>query len=77
MTYFKLAARITTDPEICHGKPCIRNMRLPVETFLKLLESGSSKESILEQYPLLEQEDLQALLEYNSRKKEPEVVNQI
>lgn len=59
--------RITIDPEICHGKPCIRNMRYPVETILDLLSSGMSIEEILEDYEDLEKEDILAVLKYASK----------
>jgi uncharacterized protein (DUF433 family) len=62
-----LLERITIDSEICHGKPCIREMRYPVEMLLDLLSSGMSTEEILSDYPSLEVEDIQACLLYASR----------
>ena len=62
-----LIDRITLDPDVCHGKPCIRGMRYPVEMLLDLLSSGMSKEEILADYPSLEAEDVQACLLYASR----------
>jgi len=59
--------RITIDPDICHDKPCIRNMRYPVETILELLSSGMSIEDILEDYEDLEKEDILAVLKYASQ----------
>jgi uncharacterized protein (DUF433 family) len=59
-----LLDRITIDPEICHGKPCIRGLRYPVETILELLSSGMSIEDILADYEDLEREDILAVLEY-------------
>ena len=59
--------RITIDPDICHGKPCIRNMRYPVETILELLSSGMSTEEILDDYKDLEEEDILAVLKYASK----------
>lgn len=56
--------RITIDPNICHGKPCIRNMRWPVEVVLDLIGSEMSFEEILEDHPDLEREDLLATLNY-------------
>ena len=58
--------RITIDPDICHGKPCIRHMRYPVEMILELLSSGMSTEEILEDYEDLEKEDILAVLQYAS-----------
>jgi uncharacterized protein (DUF433 family) len=57
-------ARITIDPEICHGKPCIRGMRWPVEVIIDQLSSGMAIEQILEDHPELEKEDILASLEY-------------
>ena len=56
--------RITIDPEICHGKPCIRGMRWPVEVVLDLLGSGMSIDDILADHPELEKEDIFASLNY-------------
>src|SRR4051812_8711046 len=54
----KFAGRITIDPEICHGKPCIRGMRYPVESMLEYLAGGDSIEQVLREFPDLEREDL-------------------
>ncbi|MEM1323776.1 MAG: DUF433 domain-containing protein [Bacteroidota bacterium] len=62
MTNEEILKRITVDPKICHGKPCLRGMRYPVEHILELLASGMSNEEILEDYEDLEFEDLQACL---------------
>jgi uncharacterized protein (DUF433 family) len=59
--------RITTDPNICHGKPVIRGLRYPVETLLQLMASDMTFEEILEDYPDLEKEDLLACLEYAAK----------
>lgn len=56
--------RITIDPEICHGKPCIRGMRWPVEVILDLLGSEMTMEEILEDHPELEKDDIIASLNY-------------
>ncbi len=56
--------RITIDPEICHGKPCVRGMRYPVENVLEWLASGMSIEEILADYEDLEREDILAVLSY-------------
>ncbi|MEM9932955.1 MAG: DUF433 domain-containing protein [Bacteroidota bacterium] len=56
--------RITIDPEICHGKPCIRGMRWPVEVILDLLGSEMTITEILEDHPELEKEDVIASLNY-------------
>jgi uncharacterized protein (DUF433 family) len=59
--------RITTDPEICHGKPVIRGLRYPVETMLELLSSGMTIEEILADYEDLEREDILAVLAFAAR----------
>lgn len=56
--------RITVDPEICGGKPCIRGTRFPVSRLLGLLASGETAESILQSYSYLELEDIQEALSY-------------
>jgi len=56
--------RITINPEICHGKPCIRNMRWPVEVILDLLSSEMTIPEILEDHPELEKEDILASLNF-------------
>jgi uncharacterized protein (DUF433 family) len=62
-----LAERITIDPDICHGKPCIRGLRYPVETILELLSSGMTPEEILSDYEDLEREDILAALSFAAR----------
>lgn len=56
--------RITINPNICHGKPCIRGMRWPVEVLIDLLGSGMSISEILEDHSELEREDILASLNY-------------
>jgi len=56
--------RITIDPAICHGKPCIRGLRYPVETILELLSSGMSIDEVLRDYEDLEREDILAALAF-------------
>lgn len=56
--------RITIDPNICHGKPCIRGMRWPVEIIIDLLGSGMTIEQIIEDHPELEREDILASLNF-------------
>ncbi len=63
----ELLARITIDPDICHGKPCIRSLRYPVEIMLELLTSGMSMDAILADYDNLERGDLYAMLAYATR----------
>ena len=56
--------RITTDPAICHGKPCIRGLRYPVEMILELLSSGMTTDEILADYDDLDLEDVLAVLAF-------------
>ena len=60
-------SRITIDPAICHGKPCVRGLRYPVETLLELLSSGMTTDEILADYEDLEREDLLAVLAFAAR----------
>ena len=67
--------RITLDPEVMGGKPCIRGLRLTVGTILGLLAASRSEAEILRAYPYLEKEDIQAALAYAAwRVEEREVV---
>ncbi len=66
--------RITVDPKICTGKPCIRGLRFPVSRLLGLLASGETKESILNAYPYLEAEDIDEALLYAAYLAEEETV---
>ncbi|MGB5747906.1 MAG: DUF433 domain-containing protein [Desulfobacterales bacterium] len=56
--------RITVNPEIFGGKPCIRGLRFPVSRLLGLLAEGETPESIIESYPYLEKHDIQEALNY-------------
>lgn len=55
------------DPAVCHGKPCVRGLRYPVETLLELLSSGMSHAEILADYEDLDADDLRAVLTYAAR----------
>jgi uncharacterized protein (DUF433 family) len=66
-TMSNLLDRITIDPNICHGKPCIRGLRYPVATLLELLSSGMSIDEILSDYEDLERDDILAALEFAAR----------
>lgn len=61
-----LGGRITINPEICNGKPTIRNTRIRVKTVLEFLGAGESHEEILNQYPTLEEADIRACLNFAS-----------
>jgi uncharacterized protein (DUF433 family) len=60
----KLINRITIDSEICHGKPCIRGMRWPVEVIIDMLGSGMTIDQILDDHKELEKEDILASLNF-------------
>ena len=63
----QLLHRITVNPEICHGKPTIRNKRYTVDLILDLLSAGSTHQEIIDDYPNLEEEDILACLAYASK----------
>jgi uncharacterized protein (DUF433 family) len=56
--------RISIDPEVCHGKPCINGTRVMVSIILDYLKAGETIETILRQYPTLAAEDIRAALSY-------------
>lgn len=62
-----ITKRIVIDPAICHGKPCIRGLRYPVENVLEWLAGGMSIKEILNDYEDLEKEDVLAALAYAAR----------
>ena len=66
--------RITVDPEVCGGKPCIRGLRFPVSRLLGLLASGETPETILTSYPYLEAEDIQEALVYAASLADEQVI---
>jgi uncharacterized protein (DUF433 family) len=61
-----LLNRITTDKNVCNGKPSIRGMRFTVSQMMELIASGMSYNDILEDYPYIEAEDISACLHYAS-----------
>jgi uncharacterized protein (DUF433 family) len=67
--------RITIDPAVCTGKPCIRGMRFPVARLLGLLATGESRESIREAYPYLESGDIDAALRFAAALAEDETLD--
>ncbi len=60
-------SRITIDPEVCGGRPCIRGMRIRVKEILDMLAGGSTRAEILADYPYLEDGDITAALEFVSK----------
>lgn len=59
--------RITVNPDVCGGRPCVRGLRIRVKDVLDLLAAGASREEILADYPDLENEDITAVLEFAAR----------
>ena len=65
-----MARKITVDPNQCGGRPCIRGLRIRVKDVLDLLAAGASREEILEDHPLLEADDIIAVLEFAARESD-------
>ena len=59
--------RITIDPNVCHGKPCVRSLRYPVEVVLQWLAAGMTPQEIIDDYPDLELADIHAVLAFAAR----------
>ena len=59
--------RISSDPDICHGKPCIKGTRIPVYLIVSLVAEGESIESIIQDYPSLTPEDIKAAIYYAAK----------
>jgi uncharacterized protein (DUF433 family) len=76
MTQNELIERITVDARIFGGKPIIRGMRIAVEHVLGMLAAGDSPERLLQEYPFLEAEDIQACLAYAHRSLSGEQVQE-
>lgn len=66
--------RITVDPDICGGRPCIRDLRVRVKDVLELLAAGASKDEILQDYPYLEAADISAALEFAAKQSDHPVL---
>lgn len=73
----ELLNRITINPDICFGKPTIRNMRYPVEMILDLLSAGMKNEDVLEDYPDLDEKDIQACLLFASKLVKVNSINNV
>lgn len=66
MTKEQLLSRISIDPQVCFGKPCIRGHRIRVSLILDLLASGLTTAEILAEYPDLEETDILACIAYGA-----------
>jgi len=62
----QLLERISVDPQICHGKPCIKGTRIPVFVILDALAAGMTDQEIIKEYPPVTGEDIRAALLYAS-----------
>jgi uncharacterized protein (DUF433 family) len=69
-----LLTRITIDPNQMHGRPCIRGMRITVADVLGLLSAGQSRETILQDYPYLENADIDAVLAFAARQADHPII---
>jgi uncharacterized protein (DUF433 family) len=69
--------RITADPEILGGRPCIRGMRVRVKDILDMLADGASRSDILSDFPYLEEDDISAALEYAAQHVDHPVIRPI
>ena len=69
--------RITIDPEVMGGKPCIRGMRVTVGTIVGLIATGKTVENILGEYPYLEQEDVMEALSYAAWRAEEKEISMV
>lgn len=69
-----LLNRITTNPLVLTGKPVVRGMRISVEQILKMLSRGISHQEIIQEYPLLEEDDIRACLLYAASKVSKEEI---
>lgn len=67
--------RITVDPAQCGGRPCLRGLRIRVKDILDLLAAGADREEILADYPMLEEGDIVAALEYAARQSDHPVLH--
>jgi uncharacterized protein (DUF433 family) len=67
MSENELLNRITSHPAICHGKPCIRGLRYPVEFILEMLSGPTTSAQFLQEYPDLQEDDLKAALAYAAK----------
>jgi uncharacterized protein (DUF433 family) len=67
-------SRITVDPDVCGGRPCIRGYRIRVKDVLELLAAGAPREEILADYPFLEDADISAVLTYAAHANDQPII---
>jgi uncharacterized protein (DUF433 family) len=66
MTREELLARISINPQVCFGKPCIKGHRIWVSLVLDLLASGSSIQEVVDDYPGISEDDIRACIAYGA-----------
>jgi uncharacterized protein (DUF433 family) len=71
----ELLSRITIDPAVCGGKPCVRGHRIWVSLILGMLAGGMSIDELLEDYPQLEEADIRACMAYGAKLAEGRYVD--
>jgi uncharacterized protein (DUF433 family) len=69
-----LLTRITIDPDQMHSRPCIRGLRITVADILGMLSAGQSRDEILEDYPYLENADIDAVLAFAARQADHPII---
>jgi uncharacterized protein (DUF433 family) len=74
-TFMPELSRITINPELCGGRPCIRGMRIRVKDILDLMASGANREEILADYPYLETDDIDAALAYAAKQMDHAILS--
>ena len=67
-------SRITVNPDVCGGRPCVRGLRIRVKDVLDLLAAGATREEILTDYPYLEAEDIAAVLAFAAKQTDHPVL---
>lgn len=73
----ELLKRITINSDICQGKPTIRNTRYTVSLILDLLSAGMSEQEIIDDYPVIEKEDIKACLAFASQLSKFKTANRV
>jgi len=63
----KIFDRISSDSDICHGKPCIKGTRIPVYLIISLLADGEETESVIQNYPSLTHDDIKIAMKYAAK----------
>ncbi len=67
MQHAEMFDRISSDPDICHGKPCIRGTRIPVYLLVSLVAEGEAPETIISDYPSVTRDDIKMAVRYAAK----------